>query len=261
MLQDLKLEPPVSLPGGPVPDFLLPIAEAATRAESVRAALAGVVKHLGFDGFAYGVSTVPTHTRESLAYVWTNLPLEWVFRYDQNAYFEVDPRVTDAVLRRTPMPWDRHSFPNTPRLQAFFDDAAQYGVCSGLVVGLRDTSRGIAGFSLSSARPRIDDAERTRLLGIQGNVLLLAHYMHALLTTNIIGKGLPAPSLGVSLSPRERECLQLTAKGLSSSQIGAMLGIGQRTVDFHVGNLLSKLGAINRHEAIARAVAKGLISP
>ena len=67
--------------------------------------------------------------------------------------------------------------------------------------------------------------------------------------------------MGAALSPRERECLQLAAKGLSSSQIAEALAIGERTVHFHVGNLLSKLGVANRHEAIAKAVSTGLISP
>jgi DNA-binding CsgD family transcriptional regulator len=261
MLQEISLEPPVALPPGPVPPFLRSIADAASSTQSVAAALGEVVRSLGFDGFTYGIGTAPTPTRESRSYVWTNLPGEWIRRYDQNAYIEVDPRVTDAVLHMTPMPWDRHCFPGTRRLNAFFDDAAEFGVCSGLAVGLRDPSRGLAGFYLSSARIRIDDAERLRVLEIQGDVLLLAHYIHALLTTNVIGRDLPAPSLGAALSPRERECLQIAAKGMSSSQIGAMLGIGQRTVDFHFGNVLSKLGAANRHEAIARAVAAGLISP
>jgi LuxR family transcriptional regulator, quorum-sensing system regulator SolR len=260
VLHELTLEPPVSLPVGPTPHFLLPIAEAATGGGSVGAALAEVVHHLGFDTFTYGCGTAPTPTRESRSYVWTNLPLEWVRRYDQNSYVEVDPRVTDAIMHTTPLLWDRFAFPNTRRLRAFFDDAAKFGVCSGVAVGLRDPLRALAGFYLGSARPKIDDAERVRFFNIQGDILLLAHFIHALLTTNVMGRGLPAPSIGAALSPRERECLQLAAKGLSSSQIAATLGIGERTVHFHIGNLLSKLGVGNRHEAIARAVSAGFIS-
>ena len=222
--------------------------------------LAEVVRHLGFDTFTYGCGTAPTPTQESRSYVWTNLPLEWVRRYDQNSYIEIDPRVTDAITHTTPLLWDRFAFPNTKRLRTFFDDAAKFGVCSGVAVGLRDPQRALAGFYMGSARHRIDDAERARFVGIQGDILLLAHFVHALLTTNVMGRGLPAPSMGAALSPRENECLQLAAKGLSSRQIATMLGIGERTVHFHISNLLSKLGVANRHEAIARAVAAGFIS-
>jgi DNA-binding CsgD family transcriptional regulator len=260
VLTEMTLEPPVSLPDGPVQEFLLPIANAATRGESVGTALVAVVRQLGFDGFTFGAGTAGTPTRESRSYVWTNLPLEWVRRYDQCSYVEIDPRVTDAVTHVTPMLWDRYSFPDTKRLRAFFDDAAKYGVCSGIVVGLRDRSRALAGLALSSARPRIDDAERARLRHVQGDILLLTHFVHALLAANVLGRDLPAPSRGAALSPRERECLQLAATGLSSSEIAAQLSIGERTVHFHFGNLLSKLGAANRHQAIAQAVAAGLVS-
>ena len=251
----------MTLPAGRVPAFLLPIAEAATRGESVGEALAAVVRDLGYDGYTYGCGTAYAPTRESRSYVWTNLPLAWVRRYDQNSYIEVDPRATDAILHTTPMLWDRHTFPSTRRQRAFFDDAAEYGVCSGVAIGLRDANQAMAGFYLSSARPKIDDAERARFQQIEGDILLLAHFIHGVLAANIVGKGLPAPSMGAALSPRERECLQLAAKGLSSSQIAETLAIGERTVHFHVGNLLSKLGVANRHEAIAKAVSIGLISP
>jgi len=46
---------------------------------------------------------------------------------------------------------------------------------------------------------------------------------------------------------------------LTSKQIGVSLGIGERTVHQHFSNLLGKLCATNRHEAIAKATAAGLI--
>jgi DNA-binding CsgD family transcriptional regulator len=46
---------------------------------------------------------------------------------------------------------------------------------------------------------------------------------------------------------------------LTGSDIGVKLGISERTVNFHFGNILSKLDALNRNEAIAMAVRRGLI--
>ena len=56
---------------------------------------------------------------------------------------------------------------------------------------------------------------------------------------------------------REHSCLALSARGLTSRDIAAKLGIASRTVDFHVGKALVKLAALNRHEAIAKAIARG----
>jgi NarL family two-component system response regulator LiaR len=54
-----------------------------------------------------------------------------------------------------------------------------------------------------------------------------------------------------SLTDREREVLQLVADGLSNKEIAQALTITVRTADFHVSNILRKLGVISRVEATA----------
>lgn len=61
------------------------------------------------------------------------------------------------------------------------------------------------------------------------------------------------------LSPREREVLQLMARGLQNKEIAAELVISERTVKFHVSSILGKLGAGNRTEAVTMALQQGLI--
>lgn len=56
------------------------------------------------------------------------------------------------------------------------------------------------------------------------------------------------------LTPQEMECLSLSARGQSSADIGLKLGIKPRTVNFHMAKVLRKLHAVNRHEAIAKAI-------
>ncbi len=52
-----------------------------------------------------------------------------------------------------------------------------------------------------------------------------------------------------SLTEREREVLRLVADGLSNKEIAQALTITVRTTDFHVSNILRKLGVISRVEA------------
>ena len=61
------------------------------------------------------------------------------------------------------------------------------------------------------------------------------------------------------LTRRELECLHWVAKGKTSWEIGKILDIGQRTVDFHVKNAIVKLDAMSRNQAIYEAMRRGLI--
>ncbi len=61
------------------------------------------------------------------------------------------------------------------------------------------------------------------------------------------------------LSPREREVLNWLKEGKSSWDIAQLLGIRERTVHFHVANLMRKLGTVNRPQTVAVALRRGLI--
>ena len=62
------------------------------------------------------------------------------------------------------------------------------------------------------------------------------------------------------LTDREREVLQLLAQGKTNKEIAAALVISERTAKFHVGSILSKLGAGNRTEAVTIAAQRGLVN-
>jgi two-component system, NarL family, response regulator LiaR len=62
------------------------------------------------------------------------------------------------------------------------------------------------------------------------------------------------------LTPRELEVLALMGRGLSNAEIADRLVIAPRTVKVHVQNVLAKLGASNRTEAVSLAVRQNLIS-
>ena len=67
-------------------------------------------------------------------------------------------------------------------------------------------------------------------------------------------------SLVEPLTPRELEVLELVAQGLSNKGIAERLGISDQTVKFHVAAIAGKLGALNRTDAVTRAVRIGLIT-
>lgn len=68
------------------------------------------------------------------------------------------------------------------------------------------------------------------------------------------------PPIGHDLSEREREVLALIMKGMDNQRIAETLIISQATVKFHVSNILSKLHASSRTEAVAIALEHNLVS-
>nr|WP_314434010.1 helix-turn-helix transcriptional regulator [uncultured Brevundimonas sp.] len=65
----------------------------------------------------------------------------------------------------------------------------------------------------------------------------------------------PAPTTR-HLSERQRDCLELAARGLTSSAIGKRLGLSPRTVDEHLALACSLLGVRTRVQAVAQLAAE-----
>jgi len=64
-----------------------------------------------------------------------------------------------------------------------------------------------------------------------------------------------------NLSPREAEILTLVASGRSTKEISAELSIADSTVNWHVSNVLTKLDASSRAEAVAVALRSETLDP
>jgi len=63
----------------------------------------------------------------------------------------------------------------------------------------------------------------------------------------------------VQLSPRELEVLRLVANGFSNKEIAAKLNVVEGTIKIHMTNILSKLRAADRTQAIILAIQRGII--
>jgi DNA-binding CsgD family transcriptional regulator len=61
------------------------------------------------------------------------------------------------------------------------------------------------------------------------------------------------------LSAREVEILSLASHGKTAPEMSGALAISERTVAFHINNIVEKLGASNKTHAVALALRQGLI--
>lgn len=67
------------------------------------------------------------------------------------------------------------------------------------------------------------------------------------------------PETSVQLSSREVEVLQWTGDGKTSAEVSEILNISERTVNFHIGNAMTKLNAANKTAAVVRAAILGML--
>lgn len=233
--------------------------DASNRAGSTQPILA-LMEHaaadLGFDRYAYCALT--RHDRyeagENVApAVAHNFPASWIDYYFEHNYQTRDPVVLLAPEIERPFLWD--ALDGAYRLdraqQTLMLEADDAGLKDGVGVPLHGPRGNVCltTFAAGDGHPR-PAAELPRLE-------LLATQFHA--AYSAVGRAGSNRRTAV-LSRRERECLQWVAAGKSSWDIGVILNISERTVNFHVRNALRKLNANTRVLAVVKAIRYGLIS-
>ena len=101
MIKNIKIGKVVVQRSG-APESLLPMLGAVEAGEPLEGVLTTIVRNLGFETFMFGMSASPEVNHDSQNYVYTTLPAEWVIRYDQMDYIEIDPRILKT--RDNPIP-------------------------------------------------------------------------------------------------------------------------------------------------------------
>jgi LuxR family quorum-sensing system transcriptional regulator SolR len=225
----------------------------ATSTEQLREEMEKFTKQMGFDAFAY-VMTVTAPSLRAQQYIIHGYPKEWAARYISRDYFKVDPLVLKAGGSVLPAIWDATTFEDADS-SAFWEEARSFGVGAGMSIVLHEQP-GVQGiFSLS--RDRVIDHTGHDLAALIGRTQMFASLVHHAVCRIDLPTLLPEAS--TMLTARERECLKWSADGKTAWEIGQILGISERTAVFHINNIVQKLGAANKTQAIVRAVALRLI--
>jgi two-component system, NarL family, response regulator YdfI len=129
---------------------------------------------------------------------------------------------------------------------------------------LRGLQAGACGYLLKdTSRETLLDAIRT---AARGETLLQPEVLSRLLAQMSSGRQTPGPPAGnvagsVTLTEREQDVLRGIARGERSKEIGAHLGITERTVKTYLSSIYTKLEVDSRAAAVAKALASGLLSP
>lgn len=130
-----------------------------------------------------------------------------------------------------------------------------FGLDELVVAALR---AGASGFVLKEAPPE-EIIEAVHVVA-RGDALLAPQVTRAVL--NELHRHPARAELGAKLeelTPREREVLELLARGLSNAEIAAELVVGEGTVKTHVAHVLAKLGVRDRVQAVVYAYEAGAV--
>ena len=107
----------------------------------------------------------------------------------------------------------------------------------------------------------LKDAAASELVAAIRAALDGRSYVSPAIAGDLADEALATDTRSRALSAREREVLQLLAKGKSMKEVAAALDISPRTVEFHKYRLMDRLGVKTNAELVQYAVRTGLISP
>lgn len=209
---------------------------------------------LGFRHFVYALR-VPTNFANARLIILDGYPPEWVQRYFACSYHDHDPVMAYCSNQVVPICWSDLTHALSGPSRHMMADAAAHGLVDGVTAPVHSPQGELGVFSLASdAAP--EEARRVALSALPWVAMLAGHLHEAVRRVS----GLRQQQTP-DLSPRELECLRWAADGKTSGEIAQLLGMSERTVNFHLQNAVQKLDVANRQQAVVRAAATGLIQP
>ena len=180
-------------------------------------------------------------------------PGDWLKRYVALNYVDHDPVVSHMKQLQAPFLWQdaARTGEQSKNSRTVMGDAGEFKLRDGLAFPLVTLDGTIVMVSLGGERSEMSGAEFGMISLVSVYAIGRAMQLHAQ-PTKVIDH--------VELTGRERECLKWAAMGKSEWEISQILGISEHTSEKHLLNAKSKLGAVNRVQAVAEAIRRGYIS-
>ena len=205
---------------------------------------------LGFEYCCYGIKIPVPVSRPTVA-IFDTYPDGWMDHYRDQGYLDVDPTVHHGASSNRPIIWSDATFASARDL---WDDARAYGLKVGWAQSSRDIGGAFGLLSLSRSTQPLTDKE---LRAHSAQMFWLVQVAHAGMRRLLMPRLVPESQ--AELTRRELDVLRWTAEGKTAYEIGQILNISARTVNFHITSVLSKLKANNKVQAVIKAVAFGLL--
>jgi len=210
-------------------------------------------KQLGFETVA--ATLVIDHQLGQAEFIGIdNTPHDYKEVFEDVTRFGQDPVMQHCKRNSVPIIWDQSTYAQRG-LGPMWEEQARFGIRSGIAMALHmpEGRHFVLGVDRDQPMPR-DSFAVTRL--VADLQLFAVHAQDA--AQRILAPAPSAPGTP-SLTPRELETLRWTMEGKTAWEVGSVLGISERTAALHVNNATHKLGCVNKHQAVLKALRLGLI--
>ena len=179
-------------------------------------------------------------------------PPAWLNLYVSRQFDRIDPIIKEHRLNQDLQYWP-DTYQKHDGHKGFVLLAEDYGLKTGYSYGLKDAgSNRLSLFSFGGRSIR----NSIRTAGI---VQRLVPHLHQTLLRIAAKMKETGPASRASLSPREKEVLKWVKAGKTTWDISVILSISERTVKFHIQNILQKVHAVTRSQAVAIGIEQGLM--
>ncbi|NUF17313.1 LuxR family transcriptional regulator AbaR [Acinetobacter lactucae] len=215
-------------------------------------AVKSTASKLGFDYCAYGMQS-PLSIAEPKTIMLNNYPQAWQERYVEQHYVKVDPTVQHCMVSLKPLVWSSQCA-QAQAEKDFWEEARSYGLNVGWAQSSRDFigTRGM--LTLARSNDQLSEKEQKAQYT---NMYWLTQTVHSSIAK--IVNDVEFSQFNLYLTNREKEVLRWTAEGKTSAEIAQILGVSERTINFHLSNSMQKLNVNNKISAAIRAVMLGIL--
>jgi DNA-binding CsgD family transcriptional regulator len=178
---------------------------------------------------------------------------EWIGEYSRNGYFACDATKRPEHAASGFVAWSAAlGRPANDAERKYARRARECGVSAGVTVGVDEPHGPQTWFAFIGRAVERGDRE----------AILLRHltpYLHESMCRAAAARPAQDDQDRATLTPREREVLCWAMSGKTNWEISVILRVSERTVKFHLRNVMVKLDVSTRAHAVAVALSRGLI--
>ncbi len=167
----------------------------------------------------------------------------------------LDPVMQHCRRHTVPIIWNQRTYTELG-LGGLWEEQAGFGYHTGIAMALHLPEGRHFAFGVERDQPLPSDAGELQRLVADVQLFAVHAQDAAMRLLWPVAPDMDRPTL----TPRELEALRWTMEGKTAWEVGAILGISERTAVLHVNNATHKLGCTSKHQAVLRALRLGLLT-